>query len=103
MAVRALCRALAVARGLSFGFRLELAIFGPGIGGGTRRERLEISFRFNRLSGSRMGARVVDGTGLENRQGLTLLVGSNPTPSANNPGGPEAGFRGYWVIGGAVD
>jgi hypothetical protein len=31
-----------------------------------------------------MGARVVEGTGLENRQGLTLLVGSNPTPSANN-------------------
>ena len=30
-----------------------------------------------------MGARVVEGTGLENRQGLTLLVGSNPTPSAN--------------------
>ena len=33
-------------------------------------------------SRGRMGARVVEGTGLENRQGLTLLVGSNPTPSA---------------------
>ena len=32
-----------------------------------------------------MGARVVEGTGLENRQGFTLLVGSNPTPSASNP------------------
>ena len=31
---------------------------------------------------SRMGARVVEGTGLENRQALTRLVGSNPTPSA---------------------
>jgi hypothetical protein len=25
---------------------------------------------------------VADGTGLENRKGFTLLVGSNPTPSA---------------------
>lgn len=33
-----------------------------------------------------MGARVVEGTGLENRQGFTLLVGSNPTPSANGFG-----------------
>lgn len=30
----------------------------------------------------RTGGRVVEGTGLENRQGLTLFVGSNPTPSA---------------------
>ncbi len=30
----------------------------------------------------RMGGRAVEGTGLENRQGLTPLVGSNPTPSA---------------------
>ena len=30
-----------------------------------------------------MGARAVEGTGLENRQGFTPLVGSNPTPSAN--------------------
>ena len=29
-----------------------------------------------------MGARVVEGTGLENRQGVTPFVGSNPTPSA---------------------
>ena len=29
-----------------------------------------------------MGGRAVEGTGLENRQGLALLVGSNPTPSA---------------------
>ena len=32
---------------------------------------------------NRMGARVVEGTGLENRQGCKLFVGSNPTPSAN--------------------
>ena len=32
----------------------------------------------------RMGARVVEGTGLENRQGFTLFVGSNPTPSASS-------------------
>ncbi len=30
----------------------------------------------------RMGARVVEGTGLENRQARERLVGSNPTPSA---------------------
>ena len=29
-----------------------------------------------------MGGRAVEGTGLENRQGLAPLVGSNPTPSA---------------------
>ena len=31
----------------------------------------------------RMGGRVVEGTGLENRQARKRLVGSNPTPSAN--------------------
>jgi hypothetical protein len=30
-----------------------------------------------------MGGRVVEGSGLENRQGLAPLVGSNPTPSAS--------------------
>ena len=30
----------------------------------------------------RMGGRVVEGTGLENRQGFAPFVGSNPTPSA---------------------
>ena len=30
-----------------------------------------------------MGGRVVEGTGLENRQAGNRLVGSNPTPSAN--------------------
>ena len=30
----------------------------------------------------RMGGRVVEGTGLENRQACKGLVGSNPTPSA---------------------
>jgi hypothetical protein len=30
-----------------------------------------------------MGGRAVEGTGLENRQTLTGLVGSNPTPSAS--------------------
>ena len=29
-----------------------------------------------------MGGRAVEGTGLENRQGGDLFVGSNPTPSA---------------------
>jgi hypothetical protein len=29
-----------------------------------------------------MGGRVVEGTGLENRQGRKSFVGSNPTPSA---------------------
>jgi hypothetical protein len=32
----------------------------------------------------RRGGRAVEGTGLENRQRLTSLVGSNPTPSARN-------------------
>ena len=31
----------------------------------------------------RRGGRVVEGTGLENRQAGDRLVGSNPTPSAN--------------------
>jgi hypothetical protein len=30
----------------------------------------------------RKGGRAVDGTGLENRNGVTSVVGSNPTPSA---------------------
>jgi hypothetical protein len=30
-----------------------------------------------------MGGRAVEGTGLENRRGRKLTVGSNPTPSAN--------------------
>lgn len=30
-----------------------------------------------------MGGRVVDGTGLENRHGGNVIVGSNPTPSAS--------------------
>lgn len=34
------------------------------------------------LPWARMGGRAVEGTGLENRQALTRLVGSNPTPSA---------------------
>ncbi len=31
----------------------------------------------------RRGVRAVEGTGLENRQASNGLVGSNPTPSAN--------------------
>jgi hypothetical protein len=31
-----------------------------------------------------MGGRAVEGTGLENRQGCKLFVGSNPTPSARS-------------------
>jgi hypothetical protein len=34
-------------------------------------------------SKTRRGGRAVEGTGLENRQRLTSLVGSNPTPSAS--------------------
>ncbi len=30
-----------------------------------------------------MGGRAVEGTGLENRQGGNVFVGSNPTPSAS--------------------
>jgi hypothetical protein len=33
----------------------------------------------------RMGGRVVEGTGLENRQARKRLEGSNPSPSANIP------------------
>jgi hypothetical protein len=35
-----------------------------------------------------MGGRVVEGTGLENRQTFTRLEGSNPSPSANNNRNP---------------
>ena len=38
-----------------------------------------------------MGGRAVEGTGLENRQGLALLVGSNPTPSATLEGTAPSG------------
>jgi hypothetical protein len=34
----------------------------------------------------RMGGRVVEGTGLENRQARKRLEGSNPSPSANLSG-----------------
>jgi glycosyltransferase involved in cell wall biosynthesis len=41
---------------------------------------------------TRMGGRAVEGTGLENRRGCKLLVGSNPTPSAipSAPGASKA-------------
>jgi hypothetical protein len=45
---------------------------------------------------TRMGGRAVEGTGLENRQGLTPLVGSNPTPSAIS-----LRFQGFQFILGA--
>src|SRR5437016_2239 len=41
--------------------------------------------RAGRPGRKRMGGRAVEGTGLENRQGCKLLVGSNPTPSAAPP------------------
>jgi hypothetical protein len=37
-----------------------------------------------------MGGRVVEGTGLENRQAGDRLVGSNPTPSASHAFRPVA-------------
>jgi hypothetical protein len=37
-----------------------------------------------------MGGRVVEGTGLENRQARKGLVGSNPTPSAKMPCSAQA-------------
>jgi hypothetical protein len=40
-----------------------------------------------------MGGRAVEGTGLENRQGFTPLVGSNPTPSANCDGSQDRADR----------
>ena len=48
------------------------------------------------LAPFRRGGRAVEGTGLENRQGFTLLVGSNPTPSARLIGalGPRFCMRG---------
>ncbi len=44
--------------------------------------RLGLSSGVCTMCGSRKGGRAVECTGLENRQGLTVLVGSNPTPSA---------------------
>ena len=41
---------------------------------------------------------MVDGTGLENRQGCKLLVGSNPTPSANSPTAAPAHFNDYGAV-----
>ena len=40
-----------------------------------------------------MGGRVVEGTGLENRQAGNRLVGSNPTPSATRTKNANAGRR----------
>ena len=40
-----------------------------------------------------MGGRAVEGTGLENRQTLAGLVGSNPTPSANLSSGSPTQSR----------
>ena len=39
--------------------------------------------QMRRARNIRRGGRVVEGTGLENRQAGDRLVGSNPTPSAN--------------------
>ncbi len=42
-------------------------------------------FFFKCKDGAWRARLVADGTGLENRKGFALLVGSNPTPSAPNP------------------
>jgi hypothetical protein len=42
-----------------------------------------------------MGGRVVEGTGLENRQGRKSFVGSNPTPSAIAADSPPFEDRGF--------
>ena len=44
-----------------------------------RSVRKKLSYRYQR----RMGGRVVEGTGLENRQTRKRLEGSNPSPSAS--------------------
>lgn len=43
---------------------------------------MSLAIRAAHHSDLRMGGRVVEGTGLENRQAGDRLVGSNPTPSA---------------------
>jgi hypothetical protein len=39
------------------------------------------------ITWQRRGGRAVEGTGLENRRGRKVTVGSNPTPSANDQTG----------------
>jgi hypothetical protein len=48
-----------------------------------------------------MGGRVVEGTGLENRQARERLVGSNPTPSAKPPDLLE-NYLPYWFNTGTI-
>ena len=43
----------------------------------------------------RTGGRAVECTGLENRQGFTPFVGSNPTPSANGHGAAVSKGSGF--------
>src|SRR5690606_24655673 len=46
----------------------------------------------------RKGSQAADGSGLENRQGRKLLVGSNPTPSANDHRPLRGHYRGRLVF-----
>ena len=45
-----------------------------------------------------MGGRVVEGTGLENRQARKRLEGSNPSPSANIPSMCESWKIEAWTL-----
>ncbi len=49
----------------------------------TLNPELEKEIDFAHRTPARRDGRVVEGTGLENRQAGDRLVGSNPTPSAN--------------------
>ena len=49
-----------------------------------RAPAVRIGAGFGGAGTAGMGGRVVEGTGLENRQAGDRLVGSNPTPSATN-------------------
>ena len=80
---------------------MAVYVFGSGQAHNSliRRRRLQsgCSFRFVALAvsqlvefPSRMGGRVVEGTGLENRQTRKRLEGSNPSPSANKRFSPFA-------------
>lgn len=47
------------------------------------RSLLPILVPLSMINQARKGARVVESTGLENRNGRKAIVGSNPTPSAH--------------------
>ena len=67
--------------GLWAGLEAQNERFGSNLGS---KQPLAYSHQEKMSSGFNtwMGGRVVEGTGLENRQTCKRLVGSNPTPSA---------------------